>query len=122
MAITCAMNWVISGQLTPATMRSRQFLFSHNAGRHEHIYFLGQTFIRMTKTWSFVPAPTYKHGFGLLLGITVCLLFTLLVFFALRHLCTMGAKRTLLLCAWALLIELLYFAVLPSMGHGGRYI
>jgi hypothetical protein len=32
------------------------------------------------------------------------------------------ANRLLLLCAWGGVIELLYFAMLPNTGHGGRYL
>ena len=122
MAITCATNMAISGSIAPPTMKGRQFLFALNATLHTRLYFLGQSFIRITKTLVFLPPQSARHGPALVFGIALALLSALLISLAVRRLFILGAKRILFLSASAILIELLYFAVLPNPGHGGRYI
>jgi hypothetical protein len=56
------------------------------------------------------------------LGIPIVLLLAIVFFAGLRSLFRLRAHRMLLLCAWAGLIVLLYTAMLPSAGHGGRYL
>jgi hypothetical protein len=123
MAILAVINWMTSGHLTPQTMKGRQFLAGGNQLRFaNHLYFLGQSFARVLKTWSFGASETVLHGRGRAMG---GLLFLLLMAFAISGvlgLRRLRASRFLLLCTWGGVIELLYFAMLPNTGHGGRYI
>jgi hypothetical protein len=84
--------------------------------------FLGQIVARCFKTWSFLASRALLHHRGLLLGAPLVLLLALGLLAGLRCLIRLRARRMLLLCAWAGMIVLLYTAVLPSAGHGGRYL
>ena len=119
--IAAAVNWRCSGKLTPQTMQGRQFLAGVH-GLSGRLVFAGQSLARVLKTWD--------TGFsGQKLGdrslfLTACLV-TLLVFLlvmAFVRVARLRATRLLVLCCWALIIEILYFVVLPNTGHGGRYI
>jgi hypothetical protein len=103
-------------------MRGRQFLLAPDANLHTRIYFLGQTFVRITKTWVIQPSQNSLRGTSFAVGIAAGFILVSLGVFALRRLYAVSAKRILFLSAWAILIELLYFLVLPDTGHGGRYI
>jgi hypothetical protein len=124
MALSCAVNWRVSGQLVPATMRGRQFLASpdlHWRWR-DRLYFFGQTAVRIAKTWSIQHSQTTLHGAGFVRGVVGALLGGSLLVFAIQRLWMLRAQRLLFLCAWAVAVELLYFVTLPITGHGGRYI
>jgi hypothetical protein len=105
-------------------MQGRQYLygFSAESGLRMRLIFLGQIVARCLKTWSFLASRELLHHRGLLLGAPLVLLLAIGLFAGLRRLIQMRARRMLLLCAWAGLIVLLYTAVLPSLGHGGRYL
>jgi hypothetical protein len=124
LAVIVGTNWLISHSLTPQTMQGRQFLyrFSADAGLRTRLIFLGQIVARCLKTWSFLAPRELLHGRGLLLGAPVVLLLAIGLLAGLRRLYQLRARRMLLLCAWGGLIVLLYTAVLPSAGHGGRYL
>ena len=122
LAISCFINWRVSGQPMPGTMRGRQFLFTPNPGLRGRLHFLGETAVAITKTWVIRPPQSALHGMGLLINSVAGLLFLLFAYFAVRRLWLVRAKRLISLCVWALLVELLYFAVLPAIGHGGRYV
>lgn len=123
MAILAVINWMTSGHLTPQTMKGRQFLAGGNQLRFaNHVYFLGQSFARVLKTWSFGVSDSVLHGRGRVVGGLLFLLLVALAISGVLGLRRLRASRFLLLCAWGGVIELLYFAILPNTGHGGRYI
>ena len=123
MAILAAINWMTSGHLTPQTMKGRQFLAGGTQLRFaNHLYFLGQSFARVLKTWSFGASESVLHGRGRVVGGLLFLLLAAMVVSGVLGLRRLRASRFLLLCAWGGVIELLYFAMLPNTGHGGRYI
>jgi hypothetical protein len=123
MAILAVINWLTSGHLTPQTMKGRQFLAGGNQLRFaNHVYFLGQSFARVLKTWSFGVSDSVLHGRGRVVGGLLLLLLVTLAVSGVLGLRRLRANRFLLLCAWGGVIELLYFAMLPNTGHGGRYI
>jgi hypothetical protein len=113
-------NWLIGHRLTPQTMQGRQFLYRFTAGSglRMRLIFLGQIVARCLKTWSFVASRELLHHRGLLLGVPIFLFLVIGLLAGLRRLIQLRARRMLLLC----LIVLLYTAVLPSAGHGGRYL
>jgi hypothetical protein len=117
-------NWMISHRLTPQTMQGRQFLyrFSAQTAFSMRLNFLGQIVARCFKTWSFYASRELLHHRGLLLGVPLVLLLALGLIAGVRALLTLHAHRFLMLCIWAAVIILLYTAVLPSTGHGGRYL
>ncbi len=122
MAVLAVVNWMTSGHLTPQTMKGRQFLAGPQLRFANRVYFLGQSFARVLKTWGFGASESILHGRGLVVG---GLLFVLLVAAAasgVLGLRRLRARRFLLLCVWGGVIELLYFGILPNTGHGGRYI
>lgn len=123
MAILAAINWMTSGHLTPQTMKGRQFLAGGTQLRFaNHVYFLGQSFARVLKTWSFGASDSVLHGRGRVVGGMLFLVLAAMVVSGVLGLRRLRASRFLLLCAWGGVIELLYFAMLPNTGHGGRYI
>ena len=123
MAILAVINWLTSGHLAPQTMKGRQFLAGGNQLRFtNHLYFLGQSFARVLKTWSFGVSDSVLHGRGRVIGGLLFLLLVALAVSGVLGLRKLRASRFLLLCAWGGVIELLYFAMLPNTGHGGRYI
>jgi hypothetical protein len=123
MVILAVINWLTSGHLTPQTMKGRQFLAGGDQLRFtNHLYFLGQSFARVLKTWSFGASETILHGRGLVVGGLLFLLLATIVISGVLGLRRLRASRFLLLCAWGGVIELLYFAMLPNTGHGGRYL
>jgi hypothetical protein len=123
LAILAVINWMTSGHLTPQTMKGRQFLAGGNQLRFtNHLYFLGQSFARVLKTWSFGVSDSVLHGRGRVVGGLLFLLLVALAVSGVFGLRRLRASRFLLLCAWGGVIELLYFVMLPNTGHGGRYI
>jgi hypothetical protein len=119
-----ATNWAIGHHLIPQTMQGRQFLYrvSPQDGLRLRLDFFGQIVARCLKTWSFFTERSLLHGSGLVLGIPLVLFLAGLTGIALRRLYKLRARRLLLLWTWAAVIVLLYAAVLPSTGHGGRYL
>jgi hypothetical protein len=117
-------NWIISHRLSPQTMQGRQFLyrFSAQTAFGMRLNFLGQIVARLFKTWSFYASRELLHHRGLLLGAPIVLLLAIGLIEGLRALFALHAGRILILCVWAFAIILLYTAVLPSTGHGGRYL
>jgi hypothetical protein len=120
--VAAALNWRTSGKLLPQTMQGRQFLAGEHMGLRGRLYFLGQGFARLLKNWSFGASNRVLHGRGLIVGAALFLLVAVLVAIAIRNLRARRANRFLLFCVWGAVIELLYFAMLPNTGHGGRYI
>jgi hypothetical protein len=120
--VTAAISWIVSGRLSPQTMQGRQFLSGLNPGLKARLYFLGQTFARLLKNWTLFSSDRLLHGRALLLGVPLFLFVVLVLVIAVRGLIALQANRWMLLCAWAGVIELLYFVMLPATGHGGRYI
>jgi hypothetical protein len=122
MAVLAVINWMTSGHLSPQTMKGRQFLAGGPQLRLvNHVYFLGQSFARVLKTWGFA-SESILHGRGLVVGGFLFLLLVAVAISGVVGLRRLRARRFLLLCAWGGVIELLYFAMLPNTGHGGRYI
>jgi hypothetical protein len=123
MVILAVINWLTSGRLTPQTMQGRQFLAGGaHIGVSQRVYFFGQSFARVLKTWSFGASESILHGRGLVVGLLLFVLLAAIVISGVRGLRRLGANRFLFLCVWGGVIELLYFAMLPNTGHGGRYI
>lgn len=123
-AIFCATNWAIGHHLSPQTMQGRQFLYhvTPGAGLTLRAQFLGQIAARFLKTWSFNASRNYLHHRGLLLGAPVVCVLTLLAVLGVRVLWRARAMRLLFLCVWAGIIIGLYMVMLPTTGHGGRYL
>ena len=122
--ILVSVNWMIGHRISPQTMQGRQFLYSVNPQGvlGMRLNFLGQIVARFLKVWSLSFPRDYLHHGGLWLGAPVVLVLTLFLFFGASYLFRQHARRMLLLLSWSLLIVLLYFVVLPSTGHGGRYL
>ncbi|WP_263380341.1 hypothetical protein [Granulicella paludicola] len=122
--IFCATNWAIGHHLSPQTMQGRQFLYrvTPQAGLTLRLEFLGQIFARFLKTWSFDASRNYLHHGGLLIGVPIVCALALFAILGVRALWSTKATRLLCLCAWAALIIALYTVILPSTGHGGRYL
>jgi hypothetical protein len=123
-AILSAINWSIGHHLTPQTMQGRQFLYrvSPQDGLRLRLDFFGQIAARCLKTWSFFTERTLLHHSGLLLGVPLVVFLAALALFGFRRLYEVRARGLVMLCLWAAVIVLLYAAVLPSTGHGGRYL
>jgi hypothetical protein len=119
--ISAAVNWLVAHQLTPLTMKGRQFLTSPNGLRNQ-LHFLGETGTRVTKTWCIQLSQIFPSGWSRLFGVLLLFVFAGLIVVAISRLRALPARRFLFLCAWAASIELLYFVFLPTQGHGGRYI
>lgn len=121
-------SWMVSRSLFPQTMQARQFLYSVSSGSALHqavlvrLEFLGLIVARCLKTWNFYASRNLLHHRGLLFGVPLVFLLAALALIGLRRLVVLRSRRMLMLCMWAALIVALYTAVLPSTGHGGRYI
>lgn len=119
---SAAVNWVISRRLTPLTMQGRGGLVWSGQWLSDRLDFLGHTAARLLIVWNIYAPQVLLHGRGLFLGIPLIMLIGVLLLLAVRRLRQLRASRYLLLCAWAVVLEVLYLLVLPSTGHGGRYI
>ena len=105
-------------------MKGRQFLFSPNATLHTRLYFLGQSFVRISKTLIFLPPQSALHGpSALVFGITLALLVRVPNFTCRPSLIHIGRKADPLFERFRYSHRGFFtFAVLPNPGHGGRYI
>ena len=124
LALLAGYSWRVGHRLVPQTMQGRQFLYrvSPQSGLGMRLDFLGQIVARCLKTWSFTASTNYLHHRGLLVGAPLVAVLALLLTAGLVRLYSLQARRMLMLCVWAALIVGLYTAVLPSTGHGGRYL
>ena len=124
LGIFCATNWAIGHHLSPQTMQGRQFLYrvTPQAGLTLRLEFLGQIVARFLKTWSFSASRNYLHPGGLVIGAPLVCALALFALLGVRTLRRERAIRLLFLCAWAGLVVALYTVILPSTGHGGRYL
>ena len=120
--VSAAVNWTISRRLTPLTMQGRGGLVWSSEWLTYRLQFLGHTAARLLIVWNIYAAEELLHKRGLLLGVPLLIGIGVLLVFAVRRLQRVQARRYLVLCAWAAVLEVLYFLVLPSTGHGGRYI
>jgi hypothetical protein len=117
-------NWIVGHRFAPQTMQGRQFLYrvSPEGALRMRFDYLGQIVARCIKVWSFSFSREYLHHFGLLVGGPAVLVLALFLVAACLYLVARHANRVLLLVIWSLLIVMLYAIVLPSTGHGGRYL
>jgi len=119
---SATVNWITGHHLTPLTMQGRAGIRSWHAWQTFRFEFIAHTVGRMLSIWNIYAATFLVHGHGLLVGIPLVLLLATLIFLAVEKLRAVGANRWLLLCVWGACIEVLYLVILPTPGHGGRYI
>jgi hypothetical protein len=120
--LSAAVNWMTGHHLTPLTMQGRNGVLPTTSWIGLRGQFIGHTFARFLSVWSITLPQHLLHGRGLLLGLPVAVVTVALVSLAVRGLSSRHAHRVILFCAWGGFIEVLYFFMLPSPGHGGRYI
>ena len=121
-AVSAGVNWMTGHHLTPLTMQGRNGVISSTSWAGLHLPFIGHSFARLLSVWGIDIPQRVLHGRGLLIGIPLALFVSSLLVLAVRRLRLLHANRLLLLCTWAGTIEVLYFVMLPTPGHGGRYI
>ena len=115
---TAGINLYNSGHLTPQTMQGRQLLgaLPPLLRRLDFLYWLQ---LRVFDVWTVMNPDIFryfKHFLALQLAFGV---FSFLVWRGI--LVVRGADRYVTLLIWTATLIGLYFALLPSLGHGGRY-
>lgn len=118
--LMAGLNWMISGKLTPQTMKGRQMVSATHSWK-EHLSLLPLTYVRLLRTWTLFNTKDVGHR-GLVAGAVLGLVVVALLGLGLRALWNQQRRGWMLLCVWAVTIELLYIVILPNPGHGGRYI
>lgn len=119
--LSVSVNWMTGHHLAPLTMQGRKGL-SQSDWLKPRILFLEHTIARMLSTWGIMTPQRVLRGHGLLMGLPLMIILVALLFLAVRRLRSIRASRFLFLCVWGGFIEVLYFFVMPTTGHGGRYI
>jgi len=124
LAVITGTNWAIGHRLVPQTMQGRQFLYrlSRQGFWSARRDFLNEIAVRCLKIWSFFGTRRLTHGHTAWVGALLLAALFALLFLGLFALKQLAARRSLSLAAWGLLLFELYFFLLPSPGHGGRYI
>jgi hypothetical protein len=121
-AVSAAVNWMTGHHLTPLTMQGRNGVLPSTDWIGLRGEFIGHTLARLISVWNINLPHEVLHDRPLLLGLPLALILVALISLAIRELRALHANRFLLLCVWGGFIEALYFLMLPSPGHGGRYI
>lgn len=120
--ISLRVNWIASHTLLPLTMKGRLWLYFGGAPMRlsTHVIFLRGWFPELLASWAY-PGPSSGGPVKnlCLLGLALLAIASLSV--AIGLLRQRGRNRTSALLAWMLFLTLLYTAVLPATGHGGRY-
>ena len=121
MLILFRVDWVASHTLLPLTMKGRQFLYfgAKAATNRDRAMLVYEWVRRIMKAWTL--KESVRHHLGMELLALAALAGVCFLLVEVVGLFRERRDRMTALVLWAAGVDLLYFILLPSIGHGGRY-